>query len=468
MKKIIARLSANNQLSLKYSSRPNCLSGKEQGDLTAQKNLEYQAKLHHRIHAINQSLTHACKEYAHINTILGDMSARATEHVTEYEIIQGGGLIQKVEAPACYIPDTLEWVEIQDGVPEIVKTTYRCLTSEKKRLLDIIEKSQQPSKTDRIWGKPQSLKRFTINAKQHILEAGAVVDRDCGRDNSFELTLTVPGSGYDVYRIVSEWSGWIVNRQTQVIRRLEAKGVEVYWFFVWEHQKRGALHQHWCIAVPDDPMMADYICRQIRKKWWQLLAELSEKTLIDLFRKKGSFGTWRDTPSVWQSSVSPIEKSVAAYFAKYASKNVQTSKYNQKRRETLARADKSKLNRTRQNPVFALCPSRYWGANMRIKSRADELSVNISFDVPDAASGSYIAECISKWIASISDKYREVSRVFRICAPDTGFVYCEGWEQRCWFNSEVYDIVRLIMLRIKSSPLRKKDALGAILDAFSF
>lgn len=464
MKSIVAQLTANNQVKIRYVNRPNCLKPKQVGDLSDTKTLERVAWMQSEVERINKVLSHGCKEYEHTNHVplsvygdcqtvlnLGDISPN-DESISK----------QSVRYTACDIATPVEYFDSQAG--RIVKESYESLAAHKRRALDIISKNQQARKTERSWGKPQKLKRFTLNAKQQILEAGAVVDRDCGADNSFELTLTIPGSGYDVYRVVSEWSGWIVNRQTQIIRRLEAKGVQVYWFFVWEHQKRGALHQHWCIAILENPMLADWLARQIRCKWWELLAELSEKTGIDLFAKKGSFGTWRHSPNVWQSSISPIRKSVAAYFSKYASKNANTSKYNERRRDFAQNSDKGCIKKRGIGGVITLCPSRYWGSGSRVKNRVRQLRVTIEFTVFSSEQGDWMRDILLKWVGEVSSILSKVSRRFEVSDPKTNFIYARGWEQRAWFDKDSYDRVFTLFQRIKMHPLRPSDAIGAIAD----
>lgn len=464
MKNIVAQLTANNQVKIRYVNRPNCLKPKQAGDLSDAKSRERIAWMQLEVERINRILSHGCKEYKHTNYLSDSINGQFTRQLS----LPGfSGRTEDVrytpyELSACDISSQVEYFDSQAG--RIVKESYESLVSQKRRALDIISKNQQAKKTERSWGKPQKLKRFTLNAKQQILEAGAVVDRDCGADSSFELTLTIPGSGYEVYRVVSEWSGWIVNRQTQVIRRLEAKGIQVYWFFVWEHQKRGALHQHWCVAIPENPMLADWLARQIRRKWWDLLEELSEKTSIDLFAKKGSFGTWRHSPEVWQSSISPIRKSVAAYFSKYASKNADTSKYNERRRDFAQNSDKRCAKDRNIGGVITLCPSRYWGSGSRVKNRVRELRITIEFTVFSSKQGDWLRDVLLKWVGEVSTILSEVSRRFEVLDPKTDFIYARGWEQRVWFNKNAYDKVFTLFQRIKLHPLRSNDAIGAIAD----
>jgi hypothetical protein len=95
--------------------------------------------------------------------------------------------------------------------------------------LDITSKSQEaqeidgfeePDKKHKAWGRTQKPKKFTKLARHKILEAGGVFDME--RKLKFyeqrELTLTIPGSDPRVFKVIADWSGWLINCMTQVIR----------------------------------------------------------------------------------------------------------------------------------------------------------------------------------------------------------------------------------------------------------
>lgn len=475
MKKILAQLTANNQVLIRYTNRPNCLSPKSQSDLTAQKETEVLGRYQQKIEDLAAIITRGCKEYDHLNYSYVDVSRLASvgTSISAFPPRTEAFNVVPVRLPACRLDGVIEYYDTDEL--RVKKSTYRLLSSARKSLLDIISKSQHPPKKHSTWGQKQSIKRFTSSAKQKILEAGAVIDKHVGVSNSYELTLTVPGSGWDVYNVVSRWSGWIVNRMTQVVRRLGKKGIPCYWFFVWEHQKRGALHQHWCIAIPDEPMLCDWVCRQLRAKWFDLLEELSVKTGIDLFKKRGLSGTWRNSPGVWQSSITPVRKSVAAYFSKYCSKNVRTSDYNNRRRAYQTSKNVVGDNKNDKCGVASLCPSRYWGSSSRVKRLCDYYRVTICFDLADSREGDFICKTIRGWLSIVSDKLTEVSRRFKAVAPDTGFVYCSGWEQRIWFEANVMNRIHAMFQRIHASARLHgcnegitSDSLGLILDLDGF
>lgn len=212
------------------------------------------------------------------------------------------------------------------------------------RALDVIDEFQTKPRSLKKggWGHLAKPTSFTRNARHRLLEAGAIVDMDCGL-NAWEITCTIPGSTKEAFRVVAENTGWIMNELTQIIRRSKCQ----YWFYVWELQKRGALHLHLCIANPKTDLKL--LAQSLERRWWDLLISLSDRTGTDLFKTLG-MKTWRHTPSVWQSHVAPIKKSVAAYFSKYAGKSSSTGYPVKTSNE-------------------AYTPSRWWGSSRQMKER---------------------------------------------------------------------------------------------------
>lgn len=208
--------------------------------------------------------------------------------------------------------------------------------------LDIIDEFRQIAKNKRRrggWGFQAKPTKFTKNARHRLLEAGAVVDAEFGL-NCYEVTLTLPGSGHEAYQCLANWSGWICDRLLRDVRRNTAT---THWFYVWERQKRGALHLHFAIAA-SDINDAKRAAQKLEYDWFELLLELEEKTGVELFRKNPGV-TWRDRPEKWQSHVACLNKSCAAYFSKYASKSTDSVSGS-------------------NNRYF---PARWWGSSRAIK-----------------------------------------------------------------------------------------------------
>lgn len=235
---------------------------------------------------------------------------------------------------------------------------------EARRALDIIDEFHLVQKVVQKggWGKLPKPTKFTKNARHRLLEAGAVIDKECGL-NAWEVTVTLPGSGKANCDALCAYSGWIMNEITRELRKEKC----LYWFYVWELQKRGALHLHLLLA--DKERDLHYLAQRIEQRWWVLLQSLSARLNQDLF-KKLSRGTWRQKPWKWQSHVAKIRKSTAAYFSKYAGKGS----------NDIQSSAKFKTVGT---------PSRWWGSSRTVKkaitaSRARwswELSPSVSLEV---------------------------------------------------------------------------------------
>lgn len=464
MKTIIASIKANNQLTLRYVSRPNCLCPQSGGDGSLEHSERLLNKTIQKIEDIHYILAASCPERAHVNPKeLAYPSILPRGHEL-HEYIEPETYLAYTHAMACEIPQEIEYCDESRGFAVVTRTTYEELTEQKRNALDIIKKSQQVKRYERPWGKVQTPKSFTRNAKQKILEAGAVVDKHVGKHGSYELTLTIPGSGTVVYDVVARWSGYIVNRMLQVIRRLEAKGLPVYWFFVWEHQKRGALHMHWCIAIKDEPMMTDYVCRLLKAKWFELLKELSDKSGVDLFRRKGFTGSWRERPDVWQSSVNPVRKSVAAYFSKYMSKNLETSAYNKARKAARDRRCGTPEGGAEGARVLSLCPSRYWGCSNSVRALTKLYCVTSKFEVGGRMEADTLVNTLETIARESAELVCKVSRKFMKADEKTEFIYAKGYERKYWFTSETFDQLVMVFKRIHANKARKSDAIGAILS----
>ncbi len=220
----------------------------------------------------------------------------------------------------------------------------------RKVCLDLIKKSQRGGRVG--FGVSPKPKNFGYSSGQKLREQGAAVDYLFpDRQGVYCVTLTLPCGTDSAFRVVSDWSGWLINRLFQPISRDYAGSC--HWFYVWEYQKRGALHLHICVA---HQTQGDRIGENLVARWYALLSELSEKTGVCLFtHQKGDRCTVR---SKWQSYCQPVEKSVGAYFAKYAGK----------------KESKNSMWVNRY-PV-----ARFWGSSQSLK----EVAKSLSFDWSDS------------------------------------------------------------------------------------
>lgn len=441
MKKIIAQISPNNELQIRYVDRPDCLPSKQLGDNLSKKAETNVARFQQKIEDIDKVIRASVIEEEHICPIHTIKTKQLELLIDDNERSKEAVSVEYATVKSCRLNSGIEYYDINDGRMQRVSAGYYELCSQRATYLDIIKKSQHVERRERCWGKKQGKKRFTTNARKKILCAGAVIDAECDIASTYEVTTTIPGDGIDVFDVVARWSGWIINRQTQIIRRLEAKGYEVYWFFCWEHQKRGALHQHWCVSVKGNPELTKKLGEKIRDKWFDLLIELSEKENVDLFRRKGILGTWRHNPEVWQARVMPITKSVAAYFSKYCSKNYETSRFNDFVRRFKEKRESSNIEKDGKPRGFTLYPSRYWGSGYRVKHGIDRRSRTLSINVANRKEGDLLCKSFEELLNYLSSELSRFERDFKVVESKNGFIYAKGFNKRIWFDSGDFEVV---------------------------
>ena len=175
---------------------------------------------------------------------------------------------------------------------------------------------ERPAHTAGYGGKCKRTK-FGTNAKRTLLRVGGAVDKlDPNPANGIFLTGTLPGSTHEAKQAIADWSAYIVHRLKAWIAKYVRSKID---FYVWERQKRGALHLHYFLHAPD-PVARQYLLENFKSQWIRLLEAVSRKSGIDLFRKTKTF-THRNRYESIQAYAQEVTKSVAAYLAKYCGKS---------------------------------------------------------------------------------------------------------------------------------------------------
>jgi hypothetical protein len=292
------------------------------------------------------------------------------------------------------------------AIPYTLEKHDRC-----KSRLDIISEFQHRSlkvKNKGGWGFSPKPTTFGKNARHRLLEAGAIMDGLYGK-NVCEVTCTIPGSTRESFRTVSQYSGWIMNRLTQIVRRSKH---DPAWFYVWELQKRGALHLHFAIGCSNLPDALE-LAQKIEFKWFELLLELQDKMNVDVFRKNAKW-SWRNAPEKWQSHVLPVYKSCAAYFSKYVGKQSNVV--------------------TRNNKAF--CPARWWGSSSSIKRGVNDARVKISIEVslPNVEEAiAFLRDVFSSFKPIKSYRYE-----FDLGKSKSGQELGGGWREISYYDDESF------------------------------
>lgn len=241
-------------------------------------------------------------------------------------------------------------------------------------------------------GSDHPQKSFTRQARHTLLEAGAVTDKLAGK-NAVLLTLTLPGSTSESLRATAAYSGWILNNLMQCVRDWRKKfKKQIEYFYVWEWQKRGALHIHICLAADSNEESIDRLIQLARKQkdtWYHLLKRMATTEPVKRFGKKegnlpgidmfaranqnGKVKSWRNRPDKWEWDIQQVTKSVGAYFAKYAGKNAAPS--NKKEFDKYAKSGKK-----------CYSPSRWSGKSKGIQQAIKANRFTYELEMPNLES----------------------------------------------------------------------------------
>lgn len=289
-----------------------------------------------------------------------------------------------------------------------------------QRALDITADFQRAHKRTKKeyrhgWGYPTRTTEFGRYARHTILEAGSIASRGIGGDGKgVEVTLTLPGSGSDIYRTLSEWSGYAVNRLLQYIRR-HARGCD--WFYVWEWQQRGALHLHMALSgMPQVQLLS--LGYKIRRAWYKVLGDISTRSGVDLWfnRYRNRRNTTEDANKA--NRVAEIRKNLAAYFSKYVSKQA--------------------LTKPGKVGTAFYPPSRWWGISRALLRKVKEERLNVRFENLSEDESAELLSLADSYFRShdITARYEysfEVSHAAGGVPRRVG----SGWRTVYYFSSEV-------------------------------
>jgi hypothetical protein len=264
--------------------------------------------------------------------------------------------------------------------------TWKKTEKARNPYLDLTEKSQRRLEpVSKAIGfascKVSQPKKFGAKQGHKIRESGAALDILCNGDPSKArvVTLTLAGDTPQSKKALAAYSGYAVNRIFQVIRRDYPECNN--WFFVWEYQKRGALHLH--IAIyHDDKEISKEIGDSLMEVWHKVLIDIGLKANCCMFTsKKKDRCTIR---SLHQNVNQEMKKSCGGYFSKYASKGEDG-----KEREKMERWSKM------------YSPSRFWGSSQTIKNIVKENSFSFNLEM---LNGSEVMEVYEFCLSFLRDR----------------------------------------------------------------
>ena len=211
--------------------------------------------------------------------------------------------------------------------------------------------NSQTERADAGFGRlPDKAPAFGLNAKRNLIRRGAAMEGTAPPEECLFLTGTLPGSTEDSFRSIAEWSSYIVHRLKSWIGNYAAQKLD---FYCWEYQKRGALHLHYCVWLPDSASR-DHIHRGFHGWWVEILHKVGEKSGCDMFRKDSTKTHLGDTSKV-RAVAEICRKSPARYLAKYLSKSATPLR----------------------GAARSFSPARWWGTSRPLKSLCDSLTQTI-------------------------------------------------------------------------------------------
>lgn len=154
---------------------------------------------------------------------------------------------------------------------------------------------------------------FGLDAKRRISRAAGALDRlDSDVSNYLFLTATLPGDTDEAKWGIAEYAHEIIDGLKSWLskRLLDRKE-----FYVWENQKRGALHFHYCIYCPNKSTQAE-ITANFKAQLVRLYDGIQEKYHCNLWGRYGDYSNG-DKIAILQARVEVVYKSVGAYMAGY-------------------------------------------------------------------------------------------------------------------------------------------------------
>lgn len=200
--------------------------------------------------------------------------------------------------------------------------------------------------------------KFGLNARRRLMRAGGAMDRlDPNPNNYVFLTATLPGD--------DEWSKWAIAEDSHHIidglkSWLSKRIDDRLEFYVWEHQKRSALHLHYCVYVPDSTIRKGII-RDFRDEWIRLLDGTHKRTGVNVWGKH-SEKTAADKYALIRTDAQEVYFSVAAYLAGYCG---------------------GKKDKHRGDEYRAYYPRRWFGVSRPLSALIDSLSEERTKEYPN-------------------------------------------------------------------------------------
>lgn len=264
-----------------------------------------------------------------------------------------------------------------------------------------------PGKYRSGWGELPRRRKFSNYARRRLLRAGGALEKSVPYSHVLFLTCTIPGSTVEAFRAVAEYSAYLIHGLKAWINKRVPGKLDMY---VWEWQKRGALHLHYAVYCPDRAA-GEYICTNLQAQWTRLLDSVASKSGVDVWRKNRSF-THAADKSKLRVDAQWCEKSVAAYLSKYVSKSA---------------------DGFRGFAFNLFCPSRWYGVSRPLSALIQKFTHKIQCRYIPSSTAKALYEDLAKAIHTHSIKSYEYRH--KIGDGDTSIGYFEDLEIISVWNS---------------------------------
>lgn len=221
--------------------------------------------------------------------------------------------------------------------------------------------------------------RFGLNAKRTLLRAGGAVDKLIKSPNEvIFLTGTLPGSTPEAIQTLARYSSFAIHRLKAWVNKYIPQKKD---FYVWELQKRGALHLHYAVVCAEQSIRARVIAG-FAGQWGRILESISEQSGVDVFARADG-GTWRDRPDKWRFDAQEVRKSVAGYLSKYCGK------------------DSGKV----ADGIKAYAPTRWWGVSRPLLEFCRELSGKTYIEFRHYKEAEFLFKKITRLLSGTAAKF---------------------------------------------------------------
>lgn len=218
--------------------------------------------------------------------------------------------------------------------------------------------------------------RFGKLAKERVRDACAILDKTFGERCLF-TTGTIPGSTRESFLAVAQWSGYLVQTLKQW---LADNFVKVRAVYVWEFQKRGALHLHCCFGASNKREL-ERLRIAWHDRWCELLERVCEKSGVDVFAREDGH-TWRYLSEYVRTDSQWVKNSVGRYLSKYLSK------------QAASVADSG-----------FWCPSRWWGVDNWLRAETLRQTICVLSKVQPYMVAKKMFEELTVALSLISEKF---------------------------------------------------------------